>query len=344
MAGHKVASGLADANVAKEYALASWALFLYEYCITFDEEVTNIWRTRGSRLLKVLWVFNRYTFFLSFTPTLLLSFVPLSPDQCRMFVKFPAAMQIILNASADCTLLLRTYAVYACQRWVLVLLLPLVFIEAAVESWAVTMGVPAELPPGVAGCILTGNPADGDRFALYWIGQLVFPTLALGMTVGRIVFLRRAGLSKGSITDILLRDGVIYFAVIFLANLANIISVATAAQSIQQINAPFSEMITTVMICRLILNLRTDMRLGNTTNDHRVSESHRATRRRPLEKAAVSGSERSPTFFDSQPGAISSASAVTGYEWGTEFRSASVEILLDSVEGASEEHEGVDIA
>lgn len=67
------------------------ALFLYEYCITFDEEVTNIWRTRGSRLLKVLWVFvsllfmaptpfheslmlilqNRYTFFLSFTPTLL---------------------------------------------------------------------------------------------------------------------------------------------------------------------------------------------------------------------------------------------------------------------------------
>lgn len=93
----ELVSGLTDANIAKEYASASWgasqfysknintnkfvkALFVYEYFITFDQEVANIWRTQGNKLLKVLWVFNRYTFFLSFSPTLLLSFVPLSPE------------------------------------------------------------------------------------------------------------------------------------------------------------------------------------------------------------------------------------------------------------------------
>jgi len=239
-----------------------------------------------------------------------------------MFVKFPAAMQVILNASAGGTLVLRTYALYACQKWILVLLLPVIILEAVVESWALTMGVPAELPPGIVGCILTGNPADGRRYAIFWVGQLIFPTLVFGMTVGRIAFLRREGLSKGSIMDVLLRDGVIYFAVIFVANLVNVVTFMTASQSIQQINAPFSEMITTVMICRLILNLRSE---GQMDNAQELSEFRCATGKGASEGANAVSGFGSPRFFNSQPGTVSSTSEETSYDWGMGFESASVE-------------------
>jgi len=202
------------------------------------------------------------------------------------------------------------------------------------------------------GCILTGNPAEygsdlllfltqkpivlsGHRYAVYWIGQLFFPTLVFGMTVGRIFSLRRRGLTKGSITDVLLRDGVVYFAVIFVANLANVITFVAASQGIQQINAPFSEMITAVMICRLILNLRSDRRLDNV---RKLSDFHDGTRKGASGKAdAVSGTH---TFFDSQPGAVSSAT--TGYEWEMEFESASVE--MDSEEEEEGESENYNVA
>ncbi|KLO12988.1 hypothetical protein SCHPADRAFT_940763 [Schizopora paradoxa] len=355
-------SGLTDANFAKEYAVASWALFVYEYFITFDQEVTNLWRTQGSYLLKVLWFFNRYTFFLSFSPTLLLSFVPLSPEVSSnplrhsskrvlihysrpflaMFVKFPAAMQVILNASAGCTLILRTYALYACQKvlyvyvlpmkWILVMLLPVVAIGAAVESWALTMGVPTKLPPGVVGCILTGNPVDGDRFAFYWTSQLVFPTVIFGMTVARIVYLRREGQLKGGIVDVLMRDGVIYFAIIFIANLVNVVTFVTASQTVKQINAPFTEMIISVMICRIILNLRTERCLHN--NSDEMSDFQCATWKERNGKISGDSDARSPTIFDSQVGTI--GSVVDECESVMEFESASV------VEGKTSKFAGRD--
>ncbi len=92
------------------------------------------------------------------------------------------------------------------------------------------------------------------------------------------------------------------------------------------------------MICRLILNLRSDRRLGNV---RKLSDFHDGTRKGASGKAdAVSGTH---TFFDSQPGAVSSASATTGYEWEMGFESASVE--MDSEEGEGEgESENYNVA
>ncbi|KLO12987.1 hypothetical protein SCHPADRAFT_388478 [Schizopora paradoxa] len=229
-----------------------------------------------------------------------------------MFVKFPAAMQIILNASAGCTLTLRTYALYYGGKWVLIFLLPIVVIGAVVESWALTMGVPASLSPGIVGCILTGNPADGNRYAVYWISQLIFPTLIFAMTVYRVLFMRREGLSIGSVAELFLRDGLIYFAIIFLANLVNVVTFVTesvweflaltlritsptfAQQTAKQKNAPFSEMIIAVMICRLTLNMRSDKTSKNWEEVYEMSEFHCASRNLP---GNASSSSRSPRSF-----------------------------------------------
>ncbi|THH11915.1 hypothetical protein EW145_g343 [Phellinidium pouzarii] len=162
-------------------------------------------------------------------------------------------MQIIINISSGATLSLRLFALYEQSLWILLLLVPCLVAEITVESWAVSGGVPVLLPSGQIGCILTGKSTQGNRFAAFWIGQLVFPTIIFVLTFARAF---RSGFMRGGILEIILRDGLIYFLVIFCANLMNVVTYATALEDVKFINAPFTNVITSLMICRLTLNLR----------------------------------------------------------------------------------------
>jgi len=258
MSSAAIQTAVQDLTVSKLYATASWALALYEYLITFDQELSRIW-SRPFSIVTILWVINRYVFLISFTPTILFFFIPLSTEQCLSFVKFPGIMQIILNISTGITLSLRTYALYGNNKWILIFLMPFLLAEVAVEAWAVSGGVPVPLPEGFSGCILTGKASQGNRFVAFWVGQLVFPTLIFVLTIAKGASLYRGGTSRSKVLRIMLRDGLMYFLVIFLANVVNVVTYVVTPADLQAVNAPFSDMITALMICRLILNLRTSM-------------------------------------------------------------------------------------
>ncbi|KAL5505080.1 hypothetical protein ACEPAH_7743 [Sanghuangporus vaninii] len=176
--------------------------------------------------------------------------------RCTHFVRYPGAMQIISNIASGTTLSIRVYALYSQAWWVIAVLLPVLIAEIAVESWAVQGGAPAPLPPGVPGCILTGRDDEGIKFATFWAGQLVFPTLVFIMTIIRVLHLRRLAPIRDSILTVLLRDGIMYFLVIFVANTVNVITYIVAPVDLRFANAPFTNVITTLMICRLMLNLQ----------------------------------------------------------------------------------------
>ncbi|OCB88809.1 ABC1 domain protein [Sanghuangporus baumii] len=176
--------------------------------------------------------------------------------RCTHFVRYPGAMQIISNIASGTTLSIRVYALYSQAWWVIAVLLPVLIAEIAVESWAVQGGAPAPLPPGVPGCILTGRDDEGIKFATFWAGQLVFPTLIFIMTIIRVLHLRRLAPIRDSILTVLLRDGIMYFLVIFVANTVNVVTYIVAPDDLRFANAPFTNVITTLMICRLMLNLQ----------------------------------------------------------------------------------------
>jgi len=55
-----------------------------------------------------------------------------------------------------------------------------------------------------------------------------------------------------------MRDGVVYFAVIFCVNLMNVLTYLLASADLSAIGAAFSQLITSTMISRLVLNLRSN--------------------------------------------------------------------------------------
>ncbi|KAL5527746.1 hypothetical protein ACEPAG_6547 [Sanghuangporus baumii] len=243
----------------KLYGTGSFAIGLYEYAITLDREIEAFWKRRLT-FATVLWFLNRYILLFSTFPTVVGFHYPYSDEQCSRFVRFPGSMQIASNVASGLTLSLRVYALYGQAWWVIAVLLPVFLAEIGLEIWAVAGGVAASLPPGIIGCILTGRPDEGDRFAAFWIGQLVFPTLIFVMTFIRVIRLRRYGTLKGSLLTLILRDGICYFFVIFIANLTNVLTYTLTSlllkESLKFANAPFTNVITTLMICRLMLNLR----------------------------------------------------------------------------------------
>ncbi|KAL5530066.1 hypothetical protein ACEPAF_6323 [Sanghuangporus sanghuang] len=229
-------------NFTRLNAISQKAFALYEYFITLDREIDTFWR-RKFTFPTALWFLNRYTLYFSLFPTLIGFHVPFS-------------QQIISNVASGLTLSLRVYALYGQAWWVIVVLFPFFISEIALESWAVDGGVPVPLPSWAIGCILTGKSNQGIRFAVFWMGQLIFPTLIFIMTIARAVRLRRYGPMKGGILNVMLRDGVMYFLVIFIVNLANVVTYIVAPVDLKFANAPFTNVITTVMICRLMLNLK----------------------------------------------------------------------------------------
>lgn len=109
-------------------------------------------------------------------------------------------------------------------------LIPLLFclvVEAAIMFAAAALYVPVEFPPGLGkleqGCISTGiHPLT----TAYWIVPLIFDAIVVVMTVTKLAMNRNGSRSK--IAKVFLRDGLMYFSVIFGINLINtVVSIKT---------------------------------------------------------------------------------------------------------------------
>jgi len=242
---------------AKAYSIGIWALALYEYVITFGDEVRQVWRKKFS-FVTFLWIMNRYLMLFGFLPIEYFIFASANTDlTCENYIQYPAAMQTTANAFIGITLILRTYAIYGKNTWILVILIPALIAEVGLQIFVSTIGATVPLPPGFIGCIETGRADTGNQFIIFWICELVFPTLVFLLTLFRGFLYKKHGqTSSGRLFSVIMRDGVAYFFVIFLVNLTNVICYVVAPADLKAVNATLSALMTEIMICRLILNLR----------------------------------------------------------------------------------------
>lgn len=152
-------------------------------------------------------------------------------------------------------LILRVYAIYSRAKWVLGIMIPVYLAELAVEAWSVPAGAPAPLPSGFIGCVPSEKAGTGRRLSGIYIAALGFDATIFLLTFGRAIYMRLAK-STIPLAELVIRDGTLYFLVIFVVNLVNVLLLQLAPADLGAINAPFASMITTVLVARLMLNLR----------------------------------------------------------------------------------------
>ncbi|CAK5275841.1 unnamed protein product [Mycena citricolor] len=191
----------------------------------------------------------------------------------------PAARPTELLTASPVMLILRTYALYERSRRVLGFVVGVAALVIAVAVWAVVAGpttaADVKMPPLDLdrGCAAGVTRSQAAGLAIAWSSMMLFDCVIFVLTLYRALSRRRA--LGFQLLTVLLRDGAIYFGVMVLINVANILTFfmgkvdimftsdfLVACSSCNQqpytkgVLATFTSTISSVMISRLMLNLR----------------------------------------------------------------------------------------
>jgi len=164
----------------------------------------------------------------------------------------------VLEVSIGCTLFLRVYALYRLDRRILILLLCTGVAIVALGAWSVVgpVGPSPIMRTSAPGCYVPQSKTQGLRLAAAWTAELAGDILVVCLTLYRAYTQRFDGpLFAGSLWRIMIREGIVYFAIICLVNLANIFMFHFGDIYTSNSLSWLTTTVSVAMISRLMLNL-----------------------------------------------------------------------------------------
>ncbi|KAG2022913.1 hypothetical protein CC2G_000629 [Coprinopsis cinerea AmutBmut pab1-1] len=242
-----------------KYTFVVHAVVLWDWIISLPREYRFVWRTRWTPV-KLAYLFCRY-WVITVVPYLLYCFVVDHPRaKCEKIFKIPVALAMWNQVGSEFVLLIRTYAFFSRNVYVLWFLLSALSGVVAYQLYVDTtqmLLLPFFKPPFEKGpCFPMSKPRSAHLLG-FFIAPLLFDTVVTFMTVWKAFHIRRRnGGPSSRLIQTFLREGVFYYILISIANLINGIFYLQPRQVISAINIPLSVMLGPVLACRLILDLR----------------------------------------------------------------------------------------
>jgi len=206
-------------------SLIGFVVLFYDYILTFGSEISSFWSPIQRDWGTAIFLLNRYVSFFGHLPVIAEMFLHNPTENiCSTLLHYHQYTAVIIQIIIGVILVTRTYALWGCSRKILLFL---VMLSAAVISfgvWALSAQhygpISFALYSGIIGC-QSSLPLDRAYYiGAIWAGMVLFDTIIFALTVYKSLEFKRIG--RRSLADILLRDGVIYFAVIGTTGLCNV--------------------------------------------------------------------------------------------------------------------------
>lgn len=241
-------------------------ILIYDHVATLQEEIAFIWR-RPNALSAMLFLLNRYLALFVNISSLVIHFVPLSDESCSKSGLY-RQLSLVLQAVVVCLIMtIRTYALYGGSKrlltWMTIIMIALA-IAVSVGSLGHFSGIMTILP-GI-GCYETYTAEVAARLGLAWLAEMVFELLIFILIVYRICktrgLLRLSLFTRSNVIDIIFHDGAIYFGVMTLINIPNILTYYSGSVNTRGSLATFTSSMSATLISRLVLNLHQSMDTG----------------------------------------------------------------------------------
>ncbi|KAJ7138916.1 hypothetical protein C8R46DRAFT_1234155 [Mycena filopes] len=266
-------------TIQNEVHLVGFAFLVYDHIITLDTEIRCLWNRRKFASAYSFF-FIRYFGLASNIPAAAFQFLTLSPlGYVQEGLSFPqqhlTPSHVAASNGASATptssssyngwevvLGLRMYALYNRSRRILWLVGVVSVLLMGFSVWT-TQGQQGSLMTVLPGCHPRLAPSTAHRFALSWAVLYAFDTLIFGLTLYHGISMRRklGSHSPMALHQIILRDGILYFGVLVLSNLANVLTLvgnddSAAPQPILPGTfATLGNCISITMMSRMMLNL-----------------------------------------------------------------------------------------
>ncbi|KAF9652457.1 hypothetical protein BDM02DRAFT_2748113 [Thelephora ganbajun] len=252
-------------QLADQYiASIAFSLLYYDYALTFDRERRLFWSRHSFKQWgSLLFFLNRYCGVIGHAPIVVEMFArPMSALYllCLHMHLYHQLLAVVMQAIVGLTFITRTYALYNRSCAVLVGLTSLALLVIAVGCYMLSqgqkLGMGPQLPEGSDGCSTGLSWSQAWRLAVAWCGVVVFDLVVVIMTLVRTIQINRRSGKDRTLTHILIRDGVMYFGVIGLATLSNIITFLRGSEITRGVGTTMTNVLACVLVSRLMLNLR----------------------------------------------------------------------------------------
>jgi len=247
-----------DILIANYAAVAFVMILLYDYVLTFGEEVEFIWKQKIS-VGSILFLFNRYMPMIDLVIAMN-SYTNRAIQQdkfCLPWVRIDVWITVLCVGIIDVLLLLRTWALWGRSRTILIclsVLLVACILAASGTSLYYSLTV-VEFPSlnNIRSCLYT-IPNINIIYGSY-VSSILFDSTVMILTLIKAVPARQPNGLTPLITQ-LLKDGVQYFVIIFLTAIVNMIMVNLAPPAPSATLSILYLVMASTLGCRLILNLR----------------------------------------------------------------------------------------
>ncbi|KAL0577169.1 hypothetical protein V5O48_004808 [Marasmius crinis-equi] len=237
------------------FTVASAVLFLYDYILTFSDEIDHVWRTRRLSPTTIAFFFSRYTALATAIITLLPFNRSVEGD------RFATILRMVAIIASESIVAIRTWAIWSNSKRMFWILLPIATACLAPTIAIVVVGVKSSRDLTLApqwmqwkGCT-TVLSQIGNVYIVPYSMAMCFETVNLALSLVRILRWRRniPSMGRASLIDTLYRDGIVYFSWMIVLSLVNIaIIVQTRVTQLRvggtQLQAGFHSMLATRMI------------------------------------------------------------------------------------------------
>ncbi|KAI0791992.1 hypothetical protein C8Q75DRAFT_805038 [Abortiporus biennis] len=241
--------------------LVDFTVAYYDYLLTFNDEVCYIWGCKGS----ILWIFyiNRYFSIFALIPSLIGLFPSASlysENVCSGFAVYEEATLVMAQMITSVALLLRTFALYRRSRKILTGILSIGLPLIGLISWSVADQTVESHPTSTfsIGCLVIEAPYEvQSHLGFAWIALIIYDVLIFVLTIAKTCKERNLSYNAvfghvGGLTDLIWRDGAVYFAIMAVFNTANTVTFFIGSGSLSRTASSVS----VSLISRLIINLR----------------------------------------------------------------------------------------
>ncbi|KAF9465762.1 hypothetical protein BDZ94DRAFT_302624 [Collybia nuda] len=258
---------IAETRQAIQYLkVASFVVFLHDYLVTLELEVTHIWKSNWSTI-KVAFLVARYLPFVDVPLILTYSlYSGLTFRDCYIVTSAASWSSLVGVGAAEVILLLRTYALWDRSKQLLIFLVLLfigVFVVGGVSTEIFLRSIQyAPLPfPFMRGCF----PIAASKL-LYvdFVVALVDETVIMLLTL--YVGFKRYRHSRSRLVTVLYRDGVLYFMCLFMITFSYaVVLIASPPEYIDLLNTPH-RVLHSILGARIVLQVREIAQKDRTTS------------------------------------------------------------------------------
>lgn len=247
---------VSDLNLTRYFTYAALTILLYDHVITISDEIFLIWPAKTG-LIKLVFLFNRYS-----VPMVIASacFVMsgqlpnLSNRFCQSYMTFVVCYEVVALLTTTFVVTTRVYALWGTQPYSFVFLAGLWGVHMVADIVVVAKTLHEQVPHITHEPIFNVCRASVQGSWVVWLNGILFNAFMISLLMW--AWLSTPRNAQTPLMALIVRDGCIYFVVIFTAMLFNLLvwRYGRDTQSVMPYFVVWSA--TTIAMSRLLLSIK----------------------------------------------------------------------------------------